>query len=297
MANRKTTQDEFIKKASAIHNNKYDYSETKYINSTTEIKIICPIHGKFEQLPYSHLRNGGCRDCGRIKSANDASLTNNEFIEKSKTIHGDIYDYTLTKYTNWVTKVIIICPTHREFEQEAGSHMKGCGCPKCFGNILKTTEQFIQDAKLVHGEEKYDYSKSIYINKRTKIKIICKKEGHGIFHQTPNTHLRGSCCPKCSYNISKPETSWLDSLNIPKEYRNIRILNYIVDGFDPDTNTIYEFNGDFWHGNPNKFKPTDINPKVKKTYGELYEATLLKEQELKNAGYNLVSIWESDFKN
>ena len=57
------TTDEFIKKAKKIHENKYDYSLTKYVNSKTKIKIICPIHGIFEQTPNNHLKGCGCPKC------------------------------------------------------------------------------------------------------------------------------------------------------------------------------------------------------------------------------------------
>ena len=40
----------------------------------------------------------------------------------------------------------------------------------------KTTEQFIKDARLVHGD-KYDYSLVEYVNNSTKLIIICKAHG------------------------------------------------------------------------------------------------------------------------
>ena len=46
----------FIQKAKSVHGNKYDYSLVEYVNSATKIKIICPIHGIFEQTPNNHLR-------------------------------------------------------------------------------------------------------------------------------------------------------------------------------------------------------------------------------------------------
>ena len=57
------TKEEFIEKANKIHNNYYDYSLVKYINNKTHIKIICPIHGEFEQRPDKHLRGQGCPKC------------------------------------------------------------------------------------------------------------------------------------------------------------------------------------------------------------------------------------------
>jgi hypothetical protein len=71
---------------------------------------------------------------------------------------------------------------------------------------------------------------------------------------------------------------------------------YIFDGFDQLTNTVYEFNGDRHHGNPLKYLSTDISPICKISYGILYEKTLIKKQDIINEGYNLVEIWESDWK-
>ncbi len=58
-----------------------------------------------------------------------------------------------------------------------------------------TLEEFIKKAILKHGN-KYDYSLSVYIDIRTKLKIICKY--HGIFEQKPNAHLNGMKCHKCA---------------------------------------------------------------------------------------------------
>ena len=60
----------------------------------------------------------------------------------------------------------------------------------------KTTEEFIEQAKKVHGD-KYDYSKVEYKTKEDKVLIICPK--HGVFLQRANAHLNGCGCKKCSY--------------------------------------------------------------------------------------------------
>ena len=60
----------------------------------------------------------------------------------------------------------------------------------------KTTEEFIKEARKVHGD-KYDYSKVEYVNCETKVCIICPKSGHGEFWQTPDNHTRCRGCPKC----------------------------------------------------------------------------------------------------
>lgn len=99
-------------------------------------------------------------------------------------------------------------------------------------------------------------------------------------------------------NISHSEIKWLDDLNIPKDnhHRQVLILNYHVDGYDPNTNTIYEFLGDYWHGNLQKFKSNDINPSNKMSFQQLYDNTFKRLKEFKDNGYNVIYIWESDYK-
>jgi len=75
----------------------------------------------------------------------------------------------------------------------------------------------------------------------------------------------------------------------------IKSKSFYVDGFCPKTNTVYEFYGDFWHGNPKKYNSFEINPFSKKTYGELYNLTMKREKILKTNGYKIISVWESDF--
>ena len=75
----------------------------------------------------------------------------------------------------------------------------------------------------------------------------------------------------------------------------IKNKKYFIDGFDPQTNTCYEFYGDYWHGNPKIFKFSDINKNNKKTFGELYHKTLKRERLIKSMGYNLIIIWENDY--
>jgi hypothetical protein len=132
---RKTSTENLIGKFNLIHDDKYDYSLVEYINSKTKIKIICPTHGEFEQIPHSHLKGNGCVKCsGEQKTINQSSNTN-EFIHKAKNIHGHKYDYSLVNYKTNHDKIKIICPEHGEFEQIPNSHLKGRGCPTCGSKI------------------------------------------------------------------------------------------------------------------------------------------------------------------
>lgn len=65
---RKLTTDEWIKRAKQTHGNRYDYSDTVYVNMRTMIKIRCKIHGVFEQRPFDHVNGHGCPLCGFIST-------------------------------------------------------------------------------------------------------------------------------------------------------------------------------------------------------------------------------------
>ncbi len=104
--------------------------------------------------------------------------------------------------------------------------------------------------------------------------------------------------PQCK--ISNICTKWLTQLSeqyrttIEPEYR-IPGTQYSVDGYCLETNTVYEFHGDFFHGNPNKYAQDFLNTKLNKTMGNLYHDTIERENKIKSLGYNLAVMWESDF--
>lgn len=187
---------EFIKKARKIHGDKYDYSKVEYINNRTKVCIICPTHGEFWQTPNNHTNKTkpkGCPKCGVKKCINAIKSTKEKFVKKAKDAHANKYDYSKVEYINNRTKVCIVCPIHGEFWQRPYEHTKGCGCPKCKGKNM-TTSDFIEKARKVHGD-KYDYSKVNYINSHTKVCIVCPI--HGEFWQLPNNHLNGHGCEQC----------------------------------------------------------------------------------------------------
>jgi len=285
--------DEFIRKSKLIHKNKYLYDKFIYINAHTKGILQCRLHGKFLQSPNNHLSGKGCYRCRKSRP----TFTTEDFIKKASQCHKNKYDYTKTKYINYKHKVIISCPIHGEFLQTPSGHLNGRGCLKCFcSRRTFTIDEFKERAKIVHNS-KYDYSKIFYINTTTHISIICPI--HGIFSQTPNKHLSGRGCKKCGRenmrtgSVSKAETAFLDYMKIEKHNRNKYINGYYVDGIK--NNTIYEFLGDYWHGNPNKFNHKKLNKSVKITFGSLYEKTFKRLNELKKGNFTVKYIWESDW--
>lgn len=126
--------DKFIEKANIKHNNKYDYSISKYTKAEDNITIVCPIHGSFEQSANSHLNGAGCYFCGRNKTNDARRLDTKKFIQKAVKVHNNIYNYSKLIYTTSIDKVTIICPVHGPFEQTPSDHLSGKGCSSCAKN-------------------------------------------------------------------------------------------------------------------------------------------------------------------
>ena len=203
-APKKDTTDEFIEKARKVHGDKYDYSEVDYQGNKKKVKIICPTHGIFLKTPNDHLSGVGCRDCTSEERVKKQTKSLEDFIQDARKVHGDKYDYSEVNYQGSKVDVEIICPTHGIFLKKPLNHLSGQGCQKCSKEELrkkrtKSTEDFIQDARKVHGD-KYDYSEVDYQGNNKKVKIICPT--HGSFPQTPSVHLGGSGCDTCNREYS-----------------------------------------------------------------------------------------------
>ena len=131
-----------------------------------------------------------------------SNITTKNFIQKAMNVHGTKYDYAQVVYHKMSEKVTIICQKHGNFLQQAGNHLMGTGCPKCSIRPKQSTEEFIQKAKQQHGE-KYDYSKTMYEDRKIKITYKCPK--HGLINQLPYTHLKSGCAKCAGKGLSNDE--------------------------------------------------------------------------------------------
>lgn len=166
MSRRKTTE-EFIQDAKEVHGDKYDYSKVDYKNNKTKVTIVCPEHGEFKQLSNDHLRPRGCPDCGVEKRSKSRRLGTSKFIERSKEIHGDKYDYSNVVYKNMHTKVLIVCPVHGEFKQRPNGHLNKRGCPDCGDEAISKKARKSPNgwsySKWIKSSKKSDYFDSFKI--------------------------------------------------------------------------------------------------------------------------------------
>jgi hypothetical protein len=271
--NCKSNTSEFIKKAKLIHGDKYDYSKVNYVNQSTKVCIICLEHGDFLQSPKNHLKGNGCYQCAR-KYLMGKRISNDEYIKRCKEKHGDKYDYSKVVYNSTHNTIKIICPIHGEFNKEAVSFIKQkCPCPKCGRSYKSNTSEFIEKARIVHGD-RYNYSKVEYVNSKDKVCILCKI--HGEYFITPNDHLGGHGCSKCS--ISKLESILIrkfdeDDIKYFYNFKKFKWLKKIslleLDFYLPDYNIAIECQGlqhykpQGYHGGYEKYLYLVENDKIK----------------------------------
>lgn len=219
---KKLTEESFIKRSKVVHGDKYDYSKVKYQGNKEKVLIICPIHGEFEKGAGDHLTGQGCRICkGYIE------LNQQTFEQRANEKHENLYDYSLSEVRNKKEKVTIICGIHGQFNQLPGNHLSGQGCPKCGRinareNQKYTKDEFIKSVK-DKFQNKYDYSKVLYVNSQTKVEIVCPI--HGPFKMKPNSHFNGQGCPKCG-RIKATLNIRLDYLEFISRARTIHSKKY-----------------------------------------------------------------------
>ncbi len=185
------------------HNGFYSYDKVvNYYSTKEKHTITCPVHGDFQKNFNKHLMGEGCPDCGKAKIGQTLKTTQGEFIKKANEVHNNFYDYSKTVYVTAKKKVIITCPIHGDFEQEAFSHYK-CGCPDC-GDVRTGEKKTIPFTEILERATEvhkgyYDYSKVIdYTIQNKKYTVICPV--HGEFQQNFEHHLSGRGCDKCGHD-------------------------------------------------------------------------------------------------
>jgi hypothetical protein len=192
----------FLNNARAKFGEKFNYRLVDYINQSTKVLIVCPIHGEFSITPASHLGSAtGCKSCGLEKlekHSRSRTKSTTEFIQEAQEKHKGRYDYSKTRYVGKDIKLTITCSKHGDFDMRPNNHLtKGQGCPDCSGNRKLSKREFVRRAKEIHGDE-YDYSQLQYRNMISTVVVICPK--HGVFSIWARMHIegKGTKCPECT---------------------------------------------------------------------------------------------------
>ena len=208
----------FLNKANELHNYKFDYSKTNFVDQHTKITIICPEHGEFTQSPDLHIRKNakGCTKCWNIIKtqlirARPPSLyptreiiSLEELVVRSIKKFGPKYKYDFKDY-NGITgnPIVVICPKHGEFSAIPIAHLwSTTGCCKCgwekrSKSKTSSYDEVIAECNKIHNNQ-YTYpehNREVYVDKKTKIEVICNK--HGSFRLSAQKHTGGQECSRC----------------------------------------------------------------------------------------------------
>lgn len=256
----------------------FKYNVSQYINTTIPFSLTCNKCGKTFKRDLNALKlNNTCPFCNG-KSRN-RYYTTEEFVKVASDTHNNKYDYSNTIYKSSDEKICVICHEKDKFGNEHGvfyvtphSHIgsQKTGCPKCSGKYKKNTDDFINESNEVHDFH-YDYSKSNYINAKTKVCIICPE--HGEFWQTPNSHLQGQGCPVCKqskYEIQIKKLLKHNNIGFISQYKPQWLSNMSLDFFILDKNIAIEVQGiqhyksiKYWGGDEQLKKVIDRDNKKK----------------------------------
>lgn len=263
------------------------------------------------QFLLKNYRELGANKCAEVLS----NKTKKAIINKASRLglKSEVKKSALTSYISWlkISEFELLEPftktsdllLHRhklcayEWKVRPNNLSKGQGCPNCSKLSQYTNESYA--LKLIHTQ--FEALEDI---KGVEAKILHRHKVCGNeWLVRPKDILRGQNCPKCSKNnYSKISIEWLNSLHnsniLHAENGGEQIISgFKVDGYDPTTNTVYEFHGDAFHGNLDVYPPDyTCHPFDKSiTADELFQKTFDKMDKISKVA-NLVYIWESDFK-
>lgn len=299
------THDEFIEKLNIRNSGCLDSmiyldSGQTYEGSGSKLVFVCENNHRWKARPGDILnKNIGCPHCaGIVRRGFRQALLDIKEKWPQLTVcsqHGDQLGRR--------ESVEVQCENNHIWDTTYERLMNGHYCPHCYGNARYNQQTFIQKLLTVAPTIQV---LGQYQQTHIPIDVKCNVCQHR-WKPRPYNLIQGYGCPQCSRNnkFSKKSLVWLKyielrdncKLNHATQYGEFRVpgTRYRVDGFNPKTNTIYEFYGDYWHGNPKVYDPTQYNQHLNKSYNDLYQHTILREQKLINLGYNVVSVWESDF--
>jgi len=306
------SKKKFFEEAPKLHNNYYTYNEDEFIDMTTPITIKCPNpnHDAFKQKPIKHLNCGqGCNKCGDERAHDKQRMTKDEVIRRFIEKHGDEhYGYNLDNYINCDTNIEIYCNIcNKSFQQTPYHHIRGSGCPDC--GIKKRANEMKKIAsekfwKVANNDERFDFSKFVYITAITKSDLTCK-ECNEQFLTSQNNLSCGKGCPNCRLKTKKKLNEKLKQIypNLKMELmvdwcRNPEKCNgkhhyfpydfyiYIEDG-DLKIHIIIELDG-IQHIKPHKFFDR------KMTFEERHERDVYKQKCANEKEYHTIRILQED---
>lgn len=272
-----SAKPEWLRKAIATHNSKYDYSRVEYVNRHAKCEIICPVHGSFRQDMHSHLRGAGCPDCAGLRR-----WTTEMFIERAKSRHGDKYSYSKSVVTGATKKVTITCPAHGDFEQTARDHVaRTDGCPQC--GVERSAAKRIEKSRVKYSSTLPLADGGVFTGVRNKVRLICSR--HGEYEsRAADVLYKETQCPRCAVQVSRWEAevgAFVEALGLSHMRTRDVIGPKEIDIWVPERRVGIECHGVRFHSS---------------AFQEGHTAHLDKLRAADRAGVRLLQIFEDEWK-
>lgn len=189
-----------------------------------------------------------------------------------------------------------------EWQATPYDRVRGRGCSACTGHVVTDSNRL--STKYPELVPEWDFERntgitpaSVSYGSNRPVWWRCAVCGHSWSALVYNRAGRKSGCPECSksFTVSRTSQEWLTEQGVPQEDREVQVScgtkKLLVDGFDPRTNTVYEYFGYFWHGHPDFYSPDKTNPRTHTTFGFLYNQTMERIDLIRKSGYSLVYVW------
>lgn len=303
--------------AAMFHPTKNDRGPEEYApKSNKEVWWLCPESPEHVwKAPVCSVNRdtwegSGCPYCAGQKVCSTNSLATH-YPDIAKEFNSEKNGCTpneIAKKSN--RKVWWICsfdPRH-EWQTSVSHRARGHGCLYCAGRKVSPDYNleviFPELAREFDSNLNQESAASYTPFSNYSVFWNCKR-GHIWEAQINSRSSHGVGCPECSgfRRYSRAQIVWLEQIareeDIVIKHGEAYGEHYIrdvgfVDGFCEETNTVYEFHGDFWHGHPGRYNPDHINSVNKETYRDLYEYTVARDKLILSLGYNLVVKWETE---
>lgn len=281
----------FKDKMTDLYGDKYVFHWDDYKVERSMIRFECKQHG-LQSRTASALKDGkGCLYCS-------GKFYPKDWLKMVRAVHGDKYVYDESKPPKSKTSFIRYkCPEHGWQTSRLDSHLNAKhGCPLCGGH---TNELTLEQRKQIWVKrcrkkfnDRFDYSRFVYVNNDTNGLIICR-EHHYSYMIGPWTHLRGSGgCPCCTGSKGEVHIrTWLENHHVPfiPQYKiqNENLFckrnNLYLDFFCPEQNLVIEMNGEqhyryisYFHDiNGWSFEDQQIRDETVRTYCKEHHIHLL----------------------
>lgn len=172
-------------------------------HANVEETLLFGLKQKISSIGFANISIDEMKNQIEIYKRKQLSRNSLLYVARCLIMFGNKYDYSKVEYEKANKKICIICPEHGEFWQTPNKHREGRGCPECGREQLKKTmidrcgADFIRKCKMIHGNNRYDYSKVEYNGSAKKVLIKCNECGNE-FYQTASGHLSGYGCIFCS---------------------------------------------------------------------------------------------------